>query len=75
MLKLLFLNMIFSLVLMAQDIDEIKALGEQIEGCPNGCECIIDANRENRAKRKLGEYEEDFKGRQEDTREIKTKTK
>jgi hypothetical protein len=74
MFKFILLNLIFSTFVMAQDIDEIKALGEQIEGCPNGCECITDANRENRAKRKLGEYEGDIKG-QEDTREIKTKTK
>jgi hypothetical protein len=74
MFKFILLNLIFSTLVMAQDIDEIKALGEQIEGCPNGCECITDANRENRAKRKLGEYEGDIKG-QEDTREIKTKTK
>lgn len=74
MLKFIFLNLIFSAVVFGQDIDEIKALGEQIEGCPNGCECIIDASRENRAKRKLGEYEGDIKG-QEETREIKTKGK
>ena len=59
----------------AQDIEQIKALGEQIEGCPNGCDCIIDASRENRAKRKLGEFEEDTKGTSEETREIKTRTK
>jgi len=74
MLKFIFLNLIFSTIVLAQDIDEIKALGEQIEGCPNGCECITDANRENRAKRKLGEYEGDIKG-QDETREIKTRTK
>ncbi len=63
------------LVVFASDIDEIKTLGEQIEGCPNGCECIIDASRDNKAKKKLGEYEEDTKGKPEDTREIKTRTK
>ncbi|MFI5391004.1 MAG: hypothetical protein ACHQYQ_06550 [Bacteriovoracales bacterium] len=73
MFKILFLCIPF--IVSAADIDEIKALGEQIEGCPNGCECIIDASRENRARRKLGEYEVDTKGLQEDTREIKTRTK
>ena len=73
MLKILFLFIPFTV--FAGDIDEIRALGEQIEGCPNGCECIIDASRENRAKRKLGEYQEDTKGLQEDTRDVKTRSR
>jgi hypothetical protein len=70
-----FLFFLIPFVVWASDIDQIRSLGEQIEGCPNGCECIIDASRENRARKKLGEYEEEIKGKPEEGREIKIRTK
>jgi hypothetical protein len=35
--------------------DFADQLGEKIEGCPEGCTCITDINRESKARKKLGE--------------------
>ena len=41
--------------------DFADQLGEKIEGCPEGCTCITDINRESRARKKLGETSDDDK--------------
>lgn len=41
--------------------DFADQLGEKIEGCPEGCTCITDINRESKARKKLGESIDDDK--------------
>jgi len=57
--------------------DFADQLGEKIEGCPEGCTCITDINRESKARKQLGErVEEDKTGakdRKRRGRKIKSK--
>jgi hypothetical protein len=51
-------------------------LGEQIEGCPEGCSCITDINRDKKAKKRLGEVDSEKKldiKTQEDKRRTRSK--
>ena len=55
--------------------DFADQLGEKIEGCPEGCTCITDINREAKARKKLGESFDDDKTGVKDRRRRKIKSK
>ncbi len=56
--------------------DFADQLGEKIEGCPEGCTCITDLNRESKARKKLGEsFEADKTGAEDSKRRRKIKSK
>ena len=56
--------------------DFASQLGEKIEGCPQGCTCITDINRETKARKKLGEItEKDETGVREKGKRGRTRSK
>ncbi|TDJ05734.1 MAG: hypothetical protein E2O68_06025 [Deltaproteobacteria bacterium] len=56
--------------------DFADQLGEKIEGCPEGCTCITDINRESKARKKLGEsVDEDKTGVKDKRRRRRIKSK
>lgn len=56
--------------------DFADQLGEKIEGCPEGCTCITDINRESKARKKLGEsLDKDKTGVKDSKRRRKIKSK